>query len=265
MAMDGTALLEPSDAQHLCATSDVVVVVPCFNEAIRLRPEAFVGFAAREPSVGFVFVDDGSTDGTRSVLEALCARVPGRFVMLALERNAGQGEAVRHGIARAFALGARYVGYWDADLATPLEELPRFRGVLDGERECLVVLGSRRPHPSNRVHRRPLRFALGRAFAWAAASLLRMRVYDTQCGAKLFRRTPEVEALFASAFISRWIFDVEILVRLIRKKGSVQAARSALYELPLQAWSEVAGSKLRPLDFARAPWELLKIGLQLYR
>jgi dolichyl-phosphate beta-glucosyltransferase len=264
--MDGTAaLLEWTEAPRLGAASDVAIVVPCFNEVVRLRPEAFLRFAVHEPTVRFVFVDDGSTDGTRAVLEALCDRARERFELVVLDRNVGQGEAVRRGVARALALGARYVGYWDADLATPLDELPRFASVLDREHGCLVVLGSRKPHPSNRVQRHPLRFALGRAFAWAAASLLRMRVYDTQCGAKLFRRTPEVEALFASAFISRWIFDVEILVRLIRVQGSVHAARAAMHELPLYAWSEVAGSKLRAVDFARAPWELLKIGLQLYR
>jgi len=77
--------------------------------------------------------------------------------------------------------------------------------------------------------------------------------------------TPEVQGWFASAFISRWIFDVETLVRLIRARGSVHAARGVMHELPLEAWRDVAGSKLTALDFARAPWELLKIGLQLYR
>jgi len=244
---------------------DVAIVVPCYNEAQRLTPALFERFAAHEPSVRFVFVDDGSTDATRAVLSALCASNPARFELAPLAQNVGQGEAVRSGMARALASGARYVGYWDADLATPLDEIPRFARVLDQAPGCLVVLGSRVPHPNNRVQRHPLRFALGRAFAWTAASLLRMRVYDTQCGAKLFRRTPEVTALFAHAFISRWIFDVEILVRLIRLRGSVHAARASMHELPLESWRDVAGSKLTPLDFARAPWELLKIGLQLYR
>jgi len=245
--------------------TDVAIVVPCFNEAGRLSPEAFERFARAERSVRFVFVDDGSTDATRDVLERLCAAHPASFELIALAKNAGQGEAVRAGVARALAGGARYVGYWDADLATPLDEIPRFSSVLDREPSCLVVLGSRKPHPDNRVHRHPLRFALGRAFAWAAATLLRMRVYDTQCGAKLFRATPEIAALFGAAFISRWIFDVEILVRLIRARGSVHAARAAIHEQALETWRDVAGSKLKAMDFARAPWELLKIGLQLYR
>jgi len=261
---DGTAQLERAGARSVRA-GEVAIVVPCFNEAGRLTPEAFLRFARTERSVRFVFVDDGSTDATRALLEQLCTLDPGSFQLIAQPRNTGQGEAVRAGVARALAGGARYVGYWDADLATPLDEIRRFAGVLDREPGCLVVLGSRKPHPDNRVHRHPLRFALGRAFAWSAATLLRMRVYDTQCGAKLFRATPETAALFGAAFISRWIFDVEILVRLIRARGSVHAARAAIHEQSLEAWRDVAGSKLKPLDFARAPWELLKIGLQLYR
>lgn len=268
MALDGTASSDrpgPTAARASAPPAGVAIVVPCYNEAGRLRPAEFERFAAQAPDVRFVFVDDGSRDGTRTLLRALCRRAPDRFELLVHDRNLGQGEAVRAGVRAALARGARYVGYWDADLATPLDEIARFARVLDAEPACVLVLGSRKPHPGNRVQRSPLRFALGRAFAWAATSLLRLRVYDTQCGAKLFRATPEVGALFGTAFISRWIFDVEILVRLIRAQGSVQAARACVHELALEAWRDVAGSKLKPIDFARAPWELLKIGLQLYR
>jgi glycosyltransferase involved in cell wall biosynthesis len=246
-------------------TARCTIVVPCYNEAARFSPERFARFSSAYPSVRFVLVDDGSTDATGAMLGALCARDALRFELMTLPRNVGQGEAVRAGITRAFSSGARYVGYWDADLATPLEEIPRFVEVLERDAGCLLVIGSRQPASDNRVRRHPLRYALGRAFAFSASMLLRMRVYDTQCGAKLFRRSAEVEALFSSAFVSRWIFDVELLVRLIRHKGSTWAARAAVHELRLHTWRDVEGSKLRPLDFARAPWELLKIGVQLYR
>lgn len=255
--MDGTAA--PPVTAH-CS-----IVVPCYNEAARFSPERFARFARAHGGVRFVLVDDGSTDATGALLRELCERDGARFELLTLARNVGQGEAVRSGIARALSGGARYVGYWDADLATPLEEIPRFIEVLDSDAACSLVIGSRRPATHNGVRRHPLRYALGRAFAWSASTLLRMRVYDTQCGAKLFRRSSEVEALFANAFVSRWIFDVELLVRLIRQRGSARAARSAVHELALHAWRDVEGSKLRAVDFARAPWELLKIGLQLYR
>src|SRR5687768_7793664 len=100
MAHDGTAQLERIGAQ-LCVASDVVIVVPCFNESVRLSPEAFERFAALEPAVRFVFVDDGSADGTRALLTRLCARRPDRLSLIALAQNAGQGEAVREGISHA--------------------------------------------------------------------------------------------------------------------------------------------------------------------
>jgi len=181
--LDGTAQLDRVDVPQPCALSDVVIVVPCYNEAARLSLSAFEQLAARDPSVRFVFVDDASTDGTCALLAQLSTLSPRRFELLELSQNVGQGEAVRKGVARALASGARYVGYWDADLATPLDEIERFARVLDGDPSCLVVMGSRKPHPSNRVQRHPLRFALGRAFAWTAAALLRMGIYDTQCGA----------------------------------------------------------------------------------
>lgn len=242
----------------------ISVAVPCYNEAARLAPAAFMRFAASEPDVRFVFVDDGSTDGTRAILAALCAQQPERFELIVHPDNRGQGEAVRSGIRRALARGDEYVGFWDADLAAPLTEIPRFIAYLERDPSCLLLLGSRKPS-AGAIERHPLRAALGRLFAAAARGLLGIELHDTQCGAKFFRRSPEVEALFARPFVSRWIFDVELIARLIRHTGGVQAARARLQELPLRTWREMAGSKLRVADFARAPLELLQIGRELYR
>jgi dolichyl-phosphate beta-glucosyltransferase len=229
----------------------VSVVVPCFNEAARLSPAAFLGFVARVDEVCFVLVDDGSTDGTRALLQALCATEPERFALVVHEHNEGQGEAVRSGINFALARGDAYVGYWDADLAAPLEEIPRFVAALDARPSCLCVVGCRVPSPGARIARHPLRALLGRVFASVATRALGIGVRDTQCGAKLFRSCHHVERLFAGRFVSRWIFDVELLARLGRA--------GALHELPLRAWRDVAGSKLSVFDFARAPLELWRI------
>ena len=83
-------------------------------------------------------------------------------------------------------------------------------------------------------------------------------MYDTQCGAKLFRMTPDTRALFADPFISRWIFDVELTARYIQAHGR-DAAAKAIYELPIQHWHDVAGSKVGALDFVHALRDLWKI------
>jgi hypothetical protein len=82
-----------------------------------------------------------------------------------------------------------------------------------------------------------------------------------QCGAKLFRASAELTSILREPFRSRWIFDVEILARIMAKRrGSPQPRmEEAVYELPLQEWHDVRGSKLRPTDFARALSELAVI------
>ncbi len=224
--------------------SRTIVVVPCFNEADRLDVEAFVSFG--DSAVEFLFVDDGSTDDTAGVLQRLVEVGGGRFSVLALERNMGKAEAVRQGFLEAFGRGAEYVGYFDADLSTSLSELPAFIHVLDERPEVVGVLGSRVRLLGRQVNRRLSRHYLGRVFATFASLVLKLPVYDTQCGAKVFRATEETELLFKEPFLSRWIFDVELLARFVQARRQAGVApEPALVELPLQGWRDVPGSKLR--------------------
>jgi hypothetical protein len=111
------------------------------------------------------------------------------------------------------------------------------------------------------IRRSAVRHYLGRVFATCASRTLRLPVYDTQCGAKMFRVSPRMLTVFSRPFLSRWVFDVEILARMVR--GGLCDRRSnddvPVCELPLRAWRDVQGSKLRGRDFVRAAWELLQI------
>src|SRR5262249_60682489 len=101
--------------------------------------------------------------------------------------------------------------------------------------------------PGRSPHRRPPRHSLGRLFATTASTALGLAIYDTQCGAKLFRATPEVMALFAEPFATRWIFDVELLGRLVhaRRGRPLPQPDRVISEFPLMAWPAVAGSDVR--------------------
>jgi glycosyltransferase involved in cell wall biosynthesis len=245
--------------------STAQVVVPCYNEEARLPAGLFRAFADRTPGVDFLFVDDGSADGTARRLEELCAGAPFRLRMMRLARNRGKAEAVRQGILKAAELNPSYVGYWDADLSTPLEALPEFIRTLDERPVLAGVLGSRVKLLGRRIERRPLRHYLGRVFATAADSVLRAGVYDTQCGAKLFRNTREVLGLFAEPFLARWLFDVEILARLARSRrrsGDMTPLGDILQELPLAQWRHAPGSKVAWTDGLRAAADLLRIRLR---
>lgn len=243
------------------SANGTIIVVPCYNEAKRVELHRFAAFAAASPRVAFLFVDDGSTDATGDLLEKFCLANPGSFQLLRMSCNRGKAEAVRQGILSALTSNPAYLGFWDADLATPLEAINSFQEILDQRAEIQLVLGSRVQLLGRQIYRTPRRHYLGRVFATAVSLMLGLRVYDTQCGAKLFRASPVMRELFATPFRSRWIFDVELLARLIhaRRKSCLSAASNIVCEYPLLSWRDVHGSKLRSRDFFIVPIHLFAV------
>ena len=230
----------------------VALVVPCFNEAHRLDVEAFRNFRLPGHQLEFVFVNDGSTDNTLQVLQTLGSPV------VDLEKNSGKAEAVRRGILAALDRPADYVGFWDADLATPLSELPAFLDVMANREATQMVFGARVRLLGRDISRQTSRHYFGRVGATLISSSLGLAVYDTQCGAKLFRATPDVREVFSTPFLSRWIFDVEIIARFVQRWGRDRVAKT-LVEYPVMVWHDVKGSKVKSRDFVRALRDLWKI------
>jgi len=231
------------------------------------KGEGFVAFAA-EPRVSLLFVDDGSTDDTAAVLSQLAADLGAqglRAGTLALGRNQGKGEAVRRGMLEALARGADMVGYFDADLATPPAEMIRIvTAVAAGAAE--VALGARVALLGRRIVRKAHRHYLGRVFATGASLILGIAVYDTQCGAKAFRRSPALEAALGRPFSARWAFDVELLGRLLGGgDGAPGLPVTSFVEVPLMEWEDIGGSTLRPSAFPLLALELLRIHRNLQR
>jgi dolichyl-phosphate beta-glucosyltransferase len=221
-----------------------VVVVPCFNEERRIEERAFMGVAG-DDRVRLLFVDDGSTDHTGRILAGM-ADASESIDVFTLASNTGKAEAVRRGLLVALRNGASTVGYYDADLATPPEELLHLIDALHADAELAGVLGSRVARLGSTIERNALRHYLGRAYATLASMALGITVYDTQCGAKVFRVNDTFVAALAEPFRSSWAFDVELLDRLLR--GTAHAPGlpvSAFTELPLGTWRDVRGSKLR--------------------
>jgi len=243
------------------AMLDTVLVIPCYNEAERLDGAAIDAFLAEAPYVAMLFVDDGSTDDTAAVLARLAETHGGRVESVRLGRNSGKAEAVRQGLLAAAQRPAAYIGFWDADFSTPLAELHDFRACLLDRPEIEMVFGARVNLLGRDVRRNLIRHYVGRTFATLAAFVLGLGIYDTQCGAKLFRNTSNVLGLFAEPFISRWIFDVELIARLIRARGRTGegAAADVICECPLHTWHEKRGSKLRFRDFLGMNFDLFRI------
>lgn len=244
----------------------VHLVVPCYNEAARLDRAAFTRALQAMPWLHLWFVNDGSTDETAGVLEGIRHGEPDRVRLLTLPHNVGKAEAVRQGLQAACAAGG-LCGFWDADLSAPLAELTALRDQLAISPQYEWVWGARVRTLGRHIERRASRHYLGRLFATVASITLGVPSYDTQCGAKLFRAAPLLEAVIAEPFASRWIFDVELLSRanaLLEGSGR-PGVEAVVFEQPLHTWMHRAGSKVRPTDFVRALWDLVVIREQRTR
>ena len=217
-------------------TATVALVVPCYNERGRIDIARFAAGAA-EGNMDILFVDDGSSDGTAAYIEEQTAG-SSRLGLLCLEKNGGKAEAVRRGMLEALSRyrRAEWIGFWDADLSSPLGEVGRmlqFHELEDGGFDA--IWASRVMRAGSEVERPVRRHVFGRAFATANGLILGVRAYDTQCGAKLFRRDV-VKEIFGESFISRWIFDVELYCRL---------GHDRILEYPVKEWRDVPGSKVK--------------------
>lgn len=239
-----------------------VIIIPCYNEEHRLQEAPILSLLA-DPDLRLLLVDDGSSDNTGARLRAMQANAPDRIEVLSLPTNRGKAEAVRAGLLCASAGGAELAGFADADLSTPPEEILRLVEVIREAPEVSAVLGSRVAVLGADIRRKHARHYLGRVFATFASVILRAPVYDTQCGAKIFRCTPAFQDALAHPFRSRWAFDVELLGRLMVGAGDYRAA--GMIEVPLRRWEDVSGSKMRPSHMLKAGLDLAGIALELSR
>lgn len=225
------------------------IVVPCYNEAKRLKSNPIITALDKEPNLSFLFVDDGSTDETADILKSIKVRKSAQVDILCLEKNCGKAEAVRRGMLKVIEGPFENVGYWDADLATPLEAIGEFSSLLDST-DVTIVLGSRVRLLGRNVERNALRHYVGRIFATCASMLLQIVVYDTQCGAKIFKNSSSLRTVFGKPFKVNWTFDVEMLARFpIVLRDTPAKVSSHWYEYPLKEWIDVKGSKVKLMDY----------------
>ena len=237
----------------MVANRSLSVVVPCFNEERRIittleRLVAF--FASRGEPWEIIAVDDGSLDGTTRVIDARFGAEP-RVRTLRYPKNHGKGWALCEGFR---ATTGDVVLFADADLSTPIEELPRFLAYLDAGDD--VVVGSRVASLAQVVASQPLRRQLtGLVFRGLVRLLGLTSVRDTQCGFKVMRREA-VAPLLERVTTIRFAFDVELL-------ALAERAGLRVVELPVE-WHDMAGSKLRLWpDAARVAWDTIRLRWRL--
>jgi glycosyltransferase involved in cell wall biosynthesis len=218
------------------AKKTVTFVVPCYNESTRL-PHAYWAELLALEGFQWVFVNDGSTDNTFEVLENLVAPYPHAHAVNML-LNGGKAEAVRTGLLFAYGLPqSKAVGFIDSDGSFPVSEIIRFAEIgRDANLAEDAIWASRNGATTENTNQPPL---VRRIASVIVSALIHYgnptMPSDTQCGFKLFKPTPELEAALSTPFETRWLFDIELFHRI---PGLV------VREEPLTSWTDVPNSRI---------------------
>ncbi|WP_282037641.1 response regulator [Saccharicrinis aurantiacus] len=233
------------------------VVVPCYNEAERLLGGEFADFGKYNTGYHICFVNDGSTDNTLELLEDLQRKNKDIISVLNLKKNGGKAEAVRQGILHlAKDLELDYLGFLDADLSTNFED---FKDLVDTIQHSnyKIVSGSRIDRMGANISKESSRALISLTINAIIQAILGMKFKDTQCGAKVMDREVATN-MFKTVFITRWLFDVEIFMRMKLFYGA-DRAKKMICEQPLKRWEHMDGSKLSMKDSIKIVGQLAKI------
>ncbi|WP_196890777.1 glycosyltransferase [Aureivirga marina] len=235
---------------------ELIIVIPCFNEENRLQVAIFEKYLSLDLSRFICFVNDGSSDNTKEVLESIEQKFPNQVEVLNLKENRGKAFAVRAGILLCLkCFEFRNIAYLDADLSTSLEECYEIHQRLN--ENYSFAFGSRIAKLDTTIDRKFYRFFIGRIIATLISLQLKVKVYDTQCGCKVFSK--EIAGnIFHEKFISKWLFDVEIFHRLIHSFGQEEVKNNCL-EIPLKNWIDTDDSKVKFSYFFKLWFDLLRI------
>ena len=191
------------------------------------------------------------------ILNAIKSMAPDKVFINSLEKNKGKAEAIREGVLYCFANNMLFdrIGYLDADGATSLEECQSISRYIN--ETVIFAFGSRILKIDSNIVRKPYRHIIGRILATVISGQLKIHVYDTQCGCKVFSSDLAKE-VFSETFISKWLFDVEIFHRIIRLYGKEQMGQICR-EIPLHDWIDTADSKVSFAYSFRIWYDILRI------
>ena len=220
----------------------VGVVIPCYNEETRLLSDEFKAFVHKNLGYHLCFVNDGSKDNTLAVLKELRKGNEDYISIYDCEKNGGKGEAVRLGMLHlAKERQFDYIGFLDADLSTNFYDFQDLVETINHS-NYKIVIGSRIGRMGADITKESARKIISMTINYIIRKTLGMNFKDTQCGAKIMTKEV-VEKTFQKKFLTKWLFDVEIFMRMKKVYGN-EKAQSLIYEKPLNRWIHMDGSKL---------------------
>lgn len=235
------------------------IVIPCYNEEERLLGEEFRNFAHKNLGYHLCFVNDGSKDRTLEVLHELSKGKEDYISVYDCEKNGGKAEAVRLGMLHlAKQSQFDYIGFLDADLSTNFDDFVDLANTISNS-QYKLVFGSRMARMGADITKQSARAIISKTINFIIRKILGMDINDTQCGAKIMTKDV-IEKTFQEKFITQWIFDVEIFMRMKKIYGTKQT-QELILEKPLNRWIHADGSKLSMKDSIKIIGQLGQIAL----
>jgi glycosyltransferase involved in cell wall biosynthesis len=231
----------------------VSIIIPCFNEERRLKKEPLLQLLHVGADIALILVNDGSTDNTHLILEEIREASQQNVVVISYPENKGKAYAVFKGMEHAlYNNNSAFIGYLDADLSTSLDEFLNLAKIAQQE-QADYAFGSRIKILNHFIYRSAVRHICGRIFTTIIDFRYQLSIYDTQCGAKLF--TPAiVKIITRTPFKTRWLFDVEIFLRIREANMTVKGL-----EVPLKKWTHYGNSKISLLSFPKISGEFVQL------
>ena len=234
------------------------IIIPCYNEEKRLNKNAFIKFVQQENEYYLCFVNDGSKDNTIHVLKEIQEANPSKVSVIDMKKNGGKAAAVRSG-SRYFYSNHHidYIGFIDADLSTDFEDFGDLVKTLEINNELNFVFGSRAKNASKAIEKDKIRALISKVINVLIILIVGLSISDTQCGAKVYK-AELVPILFTESFLSKWLFDVEMFIRMKKYFGKSKITK-VIYEQPLKRWIHMEDSKLGLKDSLEIPYRLVSI------
>ena len=163
-----------------------IVIIPTYNEKENIRDIILEVFTL-EGGYDVLVIDDGSPDGTASIVKDMQKEWPERLFLIEREGKLGLGTAYLTGFRKSLEMGYDYIFEMDADFSHNPKDLPRLYAacVEDG---ADLAIGSRYCHGVSVVDWPIGRIVMSYFASVYVRSILRMKVYDTTAGFKCYSR-----------------------------------------------------------------------------
>jgi len=234
------------NGDRLIQNNCIGVVIPCYDEAKRLLSDDFKKFVHKNLGYHLCFVNDGSKDNTLEVLQEIRKGNETYISIYDCEKNGGKAEAVRLGMLHLAKQNQfDYLGFLDADLSTNFDDFQDLVSTISNS-NYKIVSGSRMSRMGADIAKESARKIISQTINFIIRKTLGMEINDTQCGAKIMTKEI-VEKTFQKKFLTKWLFDVEIFMRMKNEYGA-EEAKKLICEKPLNRWVHVDGSKLSIKD-----------------